>query len=103
MRESSMHIREIPLPDDIPGRLYVAPMPGRTGEYAADLADLTAIAPDALISLTPTDEIAQQSPDYAHAIDASTFPIQRWSLPMPDFGVPRDHLKFLQEAQSAAK
>lgn len=98
-----MPIREIPLPDHIPGRLYVAPMPGRTGAWSADLAALTGVDPDVVISLTPPDEIAEQSPDYARAIEASTLPFQRWSLPTPDFGVVRDRQKFLQEARAAAK
>src|SRR5436190_601021 len=98
-----MHIREISLPDTIPGRLYVAPMPGRTGAFTYDLADLAAIHPDVLIVLTPAEEIAQQSPEYAQAIEANTLPFIRWSLPTPDFGVMRDRLKFLQEVQSAAK
>jgi protein-tyrosine phosphatase len=98
-----MLIRQVALPNTIPGALYVAPMPGRTGRFADDLAQFAAIRPDALISLTPPEEIAQQSPEYAQAIEASTLPFTRWSLPTPDFGVMQDRLKFLQEAQTAAK
>jgi predicted protein tyrosine phosphatase len=98
-----MIIREIEIPDDVPGTLCTCAMPGRTGEWEADLDGLAASGLDVLISLTPADEIAKEAPEYAQAIDANTLPWLRWSLPTPDFGVTRDRQKFVQEVQNAAK
>lgn len=98
-----MIIRQIELPDSVSGTLSTCAMPGRTGAFEVDLVDLAASSPDIVISLTPADEIEKESPEYAQAIEASTLPFVRWSLPTPDFGIVRDRQKFMQEVQNAAK
>jgi protein-tyrosine phosphatase len=69
------------------GTLALAPMPGRGGDYAADLADLRAFAPALVISLAPLAEMARHGaaglPD-----DLAAAGIRWMPFPVADFGVP---------------
>src|SRR5690348_14363598 len=98
-----MIIREIEMPEDIAGRLSTCAMPGRTGEWKADLDVLAAAGVDVLLSLTPADEVGKEGAGYAQAITGNAPRFIRWARPTPDFGVTRDRTKFVQEVQNAAK
>lgn len=68
------------------GGLAITPMPGRSGAYAADLADLAAWRPDLVLTLTPRDELARFAPDLQadlgrHNIAWQAFPIIDYATP----------------------
>lgn len=60
--------RELELPSDVGGRVYLASMPGRYEHLADALAEMDRRAIHRIVCLTPDDEIANKAPEYAHAL-----------------------------------
>lgn len=81
-------MRRVKLPADITGTLWLGPMPGRLRRLADDLADLSRQQVARIICLTPSEEIALKSPDYAARQSELGMPVTRF--PIGDFGVPED-------------
>lgn len=90
-----MNFRPVPLPESVPGSLWLSAMPGRFGswrvfEHQAQTSRLAMV-----VCLTPRDEIEELSPDYAAAMQARQAPPYEWvHLPVPNFGVPPDPAGF---------
>ncbi len=81
--EKGFVIAKVPV---LAGWLAISPMPGRWGDYASDLADIFAWAPDMVISLTSDAEMA--GPPAALARDLARQGIAWRHMPITDFGVP---------------
>jgi protein-tyrosine phosphatase len=93
----TLEIAEIPA---LGGTLALCPMPGRTGNYAADLAAITAWQPALVLTMTSGLELASKG--------AGTLPADMtgagilWShLPVPDFGTPKPETATLWPAASS--
>lgn len=69
------------------GRLALGPMPGRTGDYAGDLAAVLAWRPALVVTLTATGELAARGAASLPA-DLAAAGVPRLHLPIPDFGTP---------------
>jgi protein-tyrosine phosphatase len=69
------------------GTLALSPMPGRGASYAADLADLLALGPALVLSMTTTEELAARGAGSLPA-DLARHGIAWHPLPIGDFGVP---------------
>lgn len=69
------------------GRLALSPMPGRGGAYAADLADLAALAPALVLTMTTEAELAAKGAATLGA-DLAARGIGWLHLPIADYGVP---------------
>lgn len=81
-----MPLRPLPLPEAVPGRLWLHSMPGRLETWAqfealAEQAGLTRI-----VCLTPWNEIERMAPAYALALAQGT-PWHWQHLEMQDFGL----------------
>lgn len=87
-------MRPLPLPPDLPGRLWLAPMPGRREPWPAFVATAQQAGLTRIVCLTPPDEVAGLSPDYHAAIAANRLPATLQWLPMLDFGLARDAAAF---------
>jgi len=75
------------------GTLALSQMPGRGGNYKADLADLVTFAPALVITMTTMEELAAKAATLP--ADLAGHNIQWLHLPIADFGVP--------EAETAAQ
>lgn len=95
--------REVLLPPGVSGHLYVMRMPGRFGNFAGESSELAALGIDTALCLAPLEEIQQEAPEYAAAIQAGALPWQQRMLPVPDFGVPPDLDTALAHVRAAAE
>ena len=86
--------RQVSLPPDVAGRLYLHSLPGRVEPFDQCRAALERHGVTRVVSLLALDEIRRKSPDYAEAIGARTLPCAWEALPVPDFGVPADMDEF---------
>ena len=101
--------RSVALPAPIPGRLYLHGMPGRREPLEAAFAALGELAIDCVVCLSPQDELARKSPEYARAVESCALgvraglPSLEWDpLPIDDLGAPADTAAFWAVAKSAA-
>lgn len=85
-----MTLRPLLLPDDIPGKVWLTAMPGRSEPLASFVDAARAVGATGIICLTSDAEIAQRSPDYATARHLGTLPFDRRDHPILDFGLPQD-------------
>ncbi len=65
----------------------ICPMPGRTGDYAGDLAVLLAWSPRLVVTLAETGELAARGAASLPA-DLAAAGVDWLHLPIPDFGTP---------------
>lgn len=65
----------------------ICPMPGRTGDYAGDLAVLLAWSPRLVVTLAETGELAARGAASMPA-DLAAAGVEWLQLPIPDFGTP---------------
>lgn len=95
-------VREVVLPDGVPGRLLLDGMPGRHEALPRTWTELTSHGVDTIICLAEPNEIAAASPAYAQALDRGTIPYEIVGHPIPDFGVPSDRGAFWSLAAAVA-
>jgi protein-tyrosine phosphatase len=88
--------RQVKLPEQIPGRLYLHSMPGRYEPFDQFQQEATRLGIQRLICLTSQEEIRQKSPDYLTAFQAGELNLTLSLFPIEDFGVPEDQLAFQQ-------
>jgi protein-tyrosine phosphatase len=82
--------REVQLPS-VPGRLLLHSMPGRYEPFDAFLKKAGEENVSAIIALSPREEIAPKSLQYAHALKHGDRRLpQVIEAPIPDFGVPEE-------------
>ena len=81
-----MAFRPLPLPDDVPGRLWLQSMPGRREPWSAFLDEARLNRLDMLVCLNPLEEVAELSPAYHKAVAQGRMPFRWLHVPMRDFG-----------------
>jgi protein-tyrosine phosphatase len=89
-----MPFRPLPLPDAVPGRLWLQSMPGRLESWGAFLDEARLRQLNLVVCLNPLDEVAQLSPAYHKAIAEGRLPFRWLHLPMRDFGLGSDPAAF---------
>ena len=82
------------------GTLALCPMPGRSGDYTADLAVLLAWHPALVLTMTSEPELASKGAVGLPA-DLATARIAWTHLPVPDFGTPKPETAALWPEASA--
>lgn len=87
-------LRSLPLPDDVPGRIWLSAMPGRFEPLAGFLRAAEDVGATQIVCLAPAEEIAAKSPDYARAIALELLPLSMVHHPIPDYGLPQDLVAF---------
>ncbi|WP_430465232.1 protein-tyrosine phosphatase family protein [Tabrizicola sp.] len=92
-----MQVAEIEVPG---GALGLCPMPGRTGDYAGDLAAVLAWRPGLVVTLAETGELAARGAAGLPA-DLAAAGVDWLHLPIPDFGTPPAALRRDWPAMSA--
>jgi hypothetical protein len=92
--------REVQLPPDCKGRLFLTGMPGRYQDIQHALEAWNALKANVgkerlmLVSLVDEMEIHRKSPEFAKSLRAGLWEGERISYPIPDFGVPSDEKAF---------
>lgn len=84
-----MQIAELQIAGGVKG---ICPMPGRSGDYAGDLAALMAWAPRLVVTLAETGELAARGAASLPA-DLAAAGVTWLHLPIPDFGTPPRRLR----------
>ena len=85
-----MSFRPLALPPGIAGRVWLSPMPGRMQLWERFVAEARDAGLTRIVCLTPLEEIAELSPDYAAAIETHALPCQWQALPMRNYGVAQE-------------
>jgi protein-tyrosine phosphatase len=80
--------REVSLPREVAGRLYLHAMPGRDETWDEFVREAERLSLDALVCLASEDEIRAKSPAYFRARSSGTLPVPTKDFPIEDFGVP---------------
>lgn len=91
-----MSFRPLPLPEDVPGRLWLASMPGRLEPWPEFVAEAGRHALTRIVCLNPADEMTALSPAYHAALMADALPARLQWLPMRDRGLAQDGRTFAQ-------
>lgn len=97
-----MSLRPLPLPDGVAGRVWLGPMPGRLESWPEFLATARSVGLTQVLCLTPRDELARLSPAYDTAIRAGELPFAWHALPMQDFGLASDAVRFRDGIETLA-
>ncbi len=83
-------LRPLPLPEDVPGRVWLTAMPGRFGSLSTFVDAAGHIGATKVVCLVTGAEIAAKSPGYAEARQFGTLPLSVQDHPIPDYGLPED-------------
>ncbi|HEY8358749.1 MAG TPA: tyrosine-protein phosphatase [Ramlibacter sp.] len=89
-----MTMRSVELPAEVPGRLWLGPMPGRFDAWSAFEARAQRHELGLVVCLTPRAELAELSPQYFAAVVAGRLDFRWLHLPMRNFGAPEDPQAF---------
>jgi protein-tyrosine phosphatase len=97
-----MSLRRVRLPPEVPGQLWLGPMPGRFNAWPAFEAQAQRTGLGLVVCLTPRSELAELSPDYHAAVVAGRMDFRWLHLPMRNFGVPDDPAGFRRDVNEIA-
>ena len=94
--------RNVALPEEITGKLYLHSMPGRYEKLSKSFQEMRRLSIDQILSLVSMEETEQKSPFYAEAIKSNDMPCEYVSYPITDAGVPGDRHHFAAFVEEAA-
>lgn len=82
--------RQVTLPQEVSGRLYLHSMPGRYETWVEFVRETERLTLDAVVCLASESEIRSESPAYWHARSSGEVPFPTRDFPIEDFGAPRE-------------
>jgi protein-tyrosine phosphatase len=94
--------RNLTLPEQVPGGLYLHSMPGRCETLEQSWAQVAQLRITRIVCLAPDGEVGVKSPDYAAAIAEGTLPCEIRRFPIADYQGPIDLKGFWQLARETA-
>jgi protein-tyrosine phosphatase len=97
-----MVLRRVQLPPEVPGQLWLGPMPGRFQAWSAFNAEAERSGLGLVVCLTPKPELAELSPDYHAALARGRLPFRWMHVPMRNFGLPEDPAAFRRDVGAIA-
>jgi protein-tyrosine phosphatase len=95
--------RNVALPENILGKLYLHSMPGRYEKLSRSFQEIRSLSIDQILSLVSLEETEQKSPFYAEAIKSNDMPCEYVAYPITDAGIPDDHQDFALFVEDAAR
>ena len=96
-----MPFRPVDIPG-VPGRLWLASMPGRFEPWAEFVAEQRRAGLALVLCLTPRAEVSGAAPSYHRAIAEGRLPFRWLQLPMRNYGLPLDMPAFRDGIAQAA-
>lgn len=96
-------LRRVALPGQVPGRLWLASMPGRFESWSSFQSEAGRAGLQEVVCLTPRSELAELSPAYHAAVVSGELPYRWRHLPLRNFGVPEDPSGFRREVEAIAE
>ena len=97
-----MPLRQLPLPPEVPGRLWLGPMPARFEPWSVFEQQVRRSALTLVVCLTPATEVGELAPEYDAALRAGRVPFEWLQLAIPNYGVPEDPAAFRREIAAIA-
>ena len=97
-----MALRRVTLPADVPGQLWLGPMPGRFEPWSTFQQEADRTRLSLVVCLTPRTELAELSPEYHAAVARGRFPFRWLHVPMRNFGLPEDPAGFRKDIGAIA-
>lgn len=98
-----MALRSLRLPDDVPGQVWLGPMPGRFEPWDAFQAEAARVKLAIVVCLTPRGELAELAPEYHMALRRGELPFRWMHVPMRNFGLPEDPATFRRDIATLAQ
>ena len=98
-----MSLRPLPLPPEVPGRLWLGAMPGRFEPWAAFLQEAARTRLGLVVCLAPRAELTELSPPYNAALAKGGLPWRWMNVPMRNFGLPEDPAGFRRDIATLAQ
>jgi len=98
-----VRIRHVRLDPEIAGKLFLHSMPGRYEPLDTFLAEAHGHEVDLVVCLAAEDELVRLSPDYAFRTQTGTFPVERNTYVIKDYGFPTDMPAFLAFTDELAR
>lgn len=98
-----MSLRRVRLPSEVPGQLWLGPMPARFESWSAFEASAQRTGLGIVVCLTPRPELAELSPEYHAAIARGRLPFRWLHVPMRNFGVPEEPAAFRRDIAAIAQ
>jgi len=96
-------LRALPLPPEVPGRLWLGPMPGRFDPWSVFVQDAARTGLGLVVCLAPRSELAELSPEYQAALVRGGLPWRWMNVPMRNFGLPEEPAAFRRDIASIAQ
>lgn len=98
-----MPLRRVQLPPEVPGQLWLGPMPGRFDAWNVFQAEAERNRLALVVCLTPRLELQELSPEYHAAVARGRLPWRWLHLPMRNFGLPEDPAGFRRDIHAVAE
>lgn len=95
-------LRQVSMPSNIPGTLYLSAMPGRYESLERSFETMKERGISRIIRLALLDEVRIKSPDYYRALKEGKIPWSVEECGVPDYGVPEDENLFLKTVKRSA-
>jgi protein-tyrosine phosphatase len=98
-----MALRALPLPEDIPGHIWLGAMPGRFEPWADFEKEALRTKLGLVVCLAPRTEMAELSPEYQAALVRGGLAWRWMNVPMRNFGLPEDPAAFRRDIATIAQ
>ena len=98
-----MPFRSLSLPSDVPGQVWLGPMPGRFERWDAFQEEAEQRGLATIVCLAPREEVAELAPEYHAALTRGGLPFRWMHIPMRNFGLPEDPAGFRRDIATLAQ
>ncbi|MBC5782071.1 tyrosine-protein phosphatase [Ramlibacter sp. USB13] len=92
-----MALRRLHLPPEVPGQVWLGPMPGRFDSWNSFREEARRTSLRTVVCLAPRSEVAELAPDYHAALARGGLPFRWLHVPMRNFGLPEDPAGFRRD------
>ena len=98
-----MALRALSLPPEVPGQVWLGPMPGRFESWNTFREEASQRGLATVVCLAPRSEVAELAPEYHAALTRGALPFRWLHIPMRNFGLPEDPAGFRREIATLAQ
>jgi protein-tyrosine phosphatase len=98
-----MALRRLRLPPEVPGQVWLGPMPGRFDSWNSFREEAQRTGLTGVVCLAPREEVAELAPEYHAALTRGGLPFRWLQIPMRNFGLPEDPASFRRDIATLAQ